>query len=1395
MFPWLVVHWIGILSIFWASIHEARYRNRGTIDRYHAPEEPPVAHHLKVFNSLTQDPTHELTPGANLVTTWAPLPTVTLTETVTHAYHSRPQINHQSLDIYSAEKTKNSFHSEAISFLWGEFLDTSVGRTLTWVVSRIWYNPIVQNIAHIARWNPLTRALEWLVGYVFYIWSLMPWTTGSDSAMFDILCFTIALSYCVLGASWAYRLLIRYLSEKLDPPNRPPPSSAGGPSNEGGGGGNPPSEPPGPPPNAGPSGPQTPQGDTQAAQKEIGDLKRKLAEATQNSEKLQVELAEAKKQKEAAHKQCEELKVELTKVEKDGQAAQTRVRELRDRLQNSQDTTTARDNTIMALNETITLRDKANKDLHTKNMGAQLDLDIVQKQLDTQKKTNKETLAEHKEAEKRCKATIDKLNARIESLRSERDKAATGRDAVVDSIRTQYQAEISRNQDDHAAAIEQLEADHKKEIERLQAERNFEPATITPEERQRLENALTQAREAQAASGMKLKNHQEVFKKEVDAAVAQASAKRNQEHDSLKKDMATMQENHRTRVIDLEKQLAAASVPAPAPATVPSPTSARSDSAYVASLLKQLKEKTKQEEAATKEKKRLEDTLREKVEQERAAAEEKKKLKTDAEVLLQRFNDLKLKTPERNSGQDLVNAQASNNVLTADNADLKRQLLEQQQRIQQIEATARAEVQSREEQITALRTANDQSNNVFLQQQTDANATRETLQKDLNEARARLEQTINQARIADSDQRRTIEDLEEQSTDIQGAAENLRERIGVLETERTEAWELIERYRTQGTAHVEGQDKKILELQGQIDGLQHTISSNNNETALRMNIAEGQYNTLKAENEELKKNVQASRENKPSTATEQAVEDCHKQLKEEKSKSKRLQARMITAEKNYNTQSADYSKKQDEVDHLKELLKKSQRPRASLALPSPRKPQDVDTEMGDSSRSSAEAHAQALKKIQELQKELNVARSGAMNSSNVPLAAIREHNTLMEKNFETEDQLEDCKNKVARLERDIDSIMNEKLETSDGSHSLKVKFDNLENELDFKDQRATELEGEVGALQAEIDRLRLVNTGLIETNTNLSASNLQLQWDEGVRKEKANVQSTDENNQPPAPTPFSNAPALPQPADVSLPQSSSPADRQDSDMNDVPETPVRLSAAELARRPIRPLRSRSPGKDSNARGGSRLPTHVPRAPSPLRQIFDPNSSRPPSPNVFASMQGTNPPGRFNFGGGALSNAPSFSPPASNAPSSPFSEIVSSSPKTRDEERAEAAARQAEELRQQSTALDEAEHQARLEQGARWTEELQQGQQEYEAAGRRIARADPPAAGPPEDTEMGTGDVAQATPPRNLVEGSVEEIALLRSLPENGGGLCDQMYRDHNYQPPDSFDEYGDPQWY
>ena len=50
-------------------------------------------------------------------------------------------------------------------------------------------------------------------------------------------------------------------------------------------------------------------------------------------------------------------------------------------------------------------------------------------------------------------------------------------------------------------------------------------------------------------------------------------------------------------------------------------------------------------------------------------------------------------------------------------------------------------------------------------------------------------------------------------------------------------------------------------------------------------------------------------------------------------------------------------------------------------------------------------------------------------------------------------------------------------------------------------------------------------------------------------------------------------------------------------------------------------------------------------------------------------------------------------------------------------------------------------------------------------------------------------------PSNLVVGSREEHAYLRSMPDNGTGLHDELYRRHNYRSPDSMDESDSPIYY
>ncbi|KAI5206084.1 hypothetical protein E4T39_02714 [Aureobasidium subglaciale] len=1346
-----IQHALGVAVAFYLATWNAIWSNDGTVDRYQALNETHVKHSPVIIAPAENKPTSSLwMPGNDLVHDWSPntdLPTfhhtqtVTITATPGGVYRNKPQIIHQGFAEHIAEKYKNDHDLKVVSILWSKFLDdTRVGRGLTWVVCGILHDPMVHDAAYLVYSTPFIQVPLWLARYIFYLWSLMPWI--AHSAIIDIFCVLFVCFYAVAGSRWACRLLARYLGDKSDPPDNHPLSPASSPPNGGGGGGgNPPSNPLGPPPNSGPSGPQAPPGNAppastggnngsdatealaaaaereQAAQKEIEELQRKLAEATasiksqedlaqKKSEKLQAELEKAKKQEEAAHKQFEELKVELAKVKKEEQATQTEYKKLEDQLADAQRTITARDKTIRDRDEAITSRDKTNATLDNNNFGLQFDYDHTDKQLEELKRIHKETLDKHKIVEEKCKATIEGLKAHIEALKGERNADTTGRDADVDRIRADHQTEIERIQNEQTNAIEQLEAEHKKEIERLRAESNFEPAvtTIHIEERQKLENALTQAQTGRAAAEAQLTQHEEACQKNVNAAVAQAYAKKNREHDYLKRDMSVMQDKHRARVTELERQLAAGSVPtpAPAPAPIPSPTSTQSDSAYVASLLKQIKEKTEREEAVAKEKGQLEDTLRKKLEQEEAAAKEKEKLKTEAQVMLQRFNDLKLKTPERNQGRDLVETQVSNRGLTAENAALRKQLLEQQHRVQQVEATATAEIQSRDDQITTLRSTNNDGNNAFLQQQTDVDAVRDALQKDLDQARAELEQTNKQAREIDGDQKRKIEDLGETVTDAEEAAEILRARITVLETEQAEAVTLIGRLQTEGRDRIDEQDATIQQLQGQIDVLGHTISSNNFDNTHRMKVAEVQYNALMAENEELKKNAQASKENKPVTETEQAVEDCRRRLEEEKARSLRLEHEKNTAEKNYQSQSRDYMKAQDDVRDLKERLRQAPRSTGTLALPSPRNSsQDADTNMGDAPQSSA--HEKNTVSREEHNRSIGYGRSLEV--------------------------------KIDELQGDVD---NQKAYIEGQKHSIEVlKKMQGEQRQDF-----AELEKAKEELQLEFDTWTLMHAQLNATNETPAKPEDQ-------------------------PNPYS----LTNPQ-LSVPNPSLPPT---SGLGDVPHFPAPgppgplLESSQGPRRILKP-KTRNPNRSPQRVNGG-------ESEDPAQDILD---------WVLIRLQTS------NFGGGALGNAPSFSPPAKNADNSPFSANISSSPKTRDEERAEAAVRQASE---QAAALDEADHLSRLEQGARWTEELQQGQREYEAAGRAMINADPPIADRTEDMEMDTEDVYQGTPPRNLVEGSEEEIALLRSLPENETALFDQLYRDYNYGEPDDFDEYGEPIWY
>jgi len=237
-----------------------------------------------------------------------------------------------------------------------------------------------------------------------------------------------------------------------------------------------------------------------------------------------------------------------------------------------------------------------------------------------------------------------------------------------------------------------------------------------------------------------------------------------------------------------------------------------------------------------------------------------------------------------------------------------------------------------------------------------------------------------------------------------------------------------------------------------------------------------------------------------------------------------------------------------------------------------------------------------------------------------------------------------------------------------------------------------------------------------------------------------------------------------------------------------------------------------------------------RGPSPVRHgpqypVLEP-SSRPAVPNVFDSVNGSNPPINTNFTGGALSNNPvlqpnhnfSTGPPASTTGDTPLTspqrspeggvniasptrngeldDTTMSGPvkKTPEEER------------------EEREHEERKAQAAREHEKLLQNQRDYDLGNFESEEpADDnmdtePTGTSATDANMTNAPAGGATPAPSsepdsttplglftpLVPHSTREIAYLRSRPYNESGAYDDIYRYNNYEEPDNYDESGEP---
>ncbi|KAG9517409.1 hypothetical protein KCV07_g6204, partial [Aureobasidium melanogenum] len=330
------------------------------------------------------------------------------------------------------------------------------------------------------------------------------------------------------------------------------------------------------------------------------------------------------------------------------------------------------------------------------------------------------------------------------------------------------------------------------------------------------------------------------------------------------------------------------------------------------------------------------------------------------------------------------------------------------------------------------------------------------------------------------------------------------------------------------------------------------------------------------------------------------------------------------------------------------------------------------------------------------------------------------------------------------------------------------------------------------------DSLRQIVRELKDEVTKLEDQNSEMRSDDQQRE------GTNRTTQP---TPFTNPPTFPPPHTGA--------------------SPIASPLPSPGGRKIAPLRKKSPKRDTT--GESK---------DPAQEILDWCNDISADNTTSTSTR----PIVTDFTNGALGNAPVLQPnhnfatgaaghaQNSAAPGTPLDPALggtapraapgaASTPlRTRDQEREEhnAREREARQQRQHEERKEESkrvyseilgvtsdrQHQEMLEEGRRRHEEALQNQREYDLANYEdddsmdaSGAADGPS-GTRMDTEP-TGNTSADTEMSSYPHGvpnSEQEIAFLRTLPgnDNSAGIYDELYRRHNYQLPDGFDEFDGP---
>jgi hypothetical protein len=648
---------------------------------------------------------------------------------------------------------------------------------------------------------------------------------------------------------------------------------------------------------------------------------------------------------------------------------------------------------------------------------------------------------------------------------------------------------------------------------------------------------------------------------------------------------------------------------------------------------------------------------------------------------------------------------------------------------------ALADCNSKVEALESENTGLTQQNEALLEQERAAKQAEEKANKEIEALQAQVD-TLERSLLLAGAGDEAAAGLQQEISDVTKREEALQTRVDEMQQDLSQARasrDTAVRQQQEDAATAQRLRKSEEQLNGRISSLEQDLLQARNAHAADVRQQQQEKNTASAETQKLTTALQNADNNTSRVQHEFLIAQNNNRLLSEE-----LQG-LKAAHKESTDLNQRYKEAGDDLHNAHEALKQ------------------------------AHANLIAVKQAEEEQAKMNL------------LNAAQENATLH--------------NEIGNLNGKIQEMNYENMEAQDVVTDLEAQVKELQNQVTARDQ--------------EIERQRRFNTTLTNNNNDLNHE-LQLNNDLAAAL-AADANQTPSGTQTYAPdqhmvgtNPLTNPPTFPPPHTGA--------------------SPIASPLPSPGGRKFAPLRKRSPKRDTT--GESK---------DPAQEILDWCNNISADNTTSTSTR----PIVTDFTNGALGNAPVLQPnhnfatgaaghtqnPA--APGTPLDPALggtaplvtpgaASTPLTRDQERIihnarELEARQQrqhEERKEESKRVyseilgvtSDRQHQEMLEEGRRRHEEALQNQREYDLANFEDDDSPTGAANGPSDTRMdveSTGNTSADTEMSSYPHGvpnSEQEIAFLRTLPgnDNSAGIYDELYRRHNYQPPDGFDEFDGP---